>query len=91
MTLSAGASAAGAQGVAAAVLARPDLWATGLRVLAGHIRRRWWAHPPFLPLPDPSHLAWRRFTLYGDPAHPIAAADLVSYLEWCRRYRRALP
>lgn len=87
--MSAGASATGAGGAVAAVLARPDLWPTGLRVLTGHIRRRWWARAPFLPLPDPSHLAWRRFTLYGDSAHPIDAGDLVSYLEWCRRYRKA--
>lgn len=77
------------RGAAAALLARPDLWGTGLRVLVGHIRRRWWARPPFLPLPDPSHLAWRRLTLYGSADRPLAPSDLVGYLEWCRRQRRA--
>lgn len=73
----------------AAVAGRVDLWTVGARVLVGHMRRRWWARAPFLPVPDPEHLAWRRATLYGDPDHPISAEDLVGYLEWCRRQRAA--
>ncbi len=68
---------------------RPDLWLEALRAYAAHVRLRWWARPPFLPIPDGRYLAWRRETVYGDPRARIEAADLVAYLEWRRRLRRA--
>ncbi len=67
---------------------RPDLWWEALRALFAHARLRWWARPPFLPLPDRRYLAWRRETVYGDPQARIEGADLVAYLEWRRRLRR---
>ncbi len=75
----------------AAVAVRPDLWGEGLRVLLRLARRRWWCRPPFLPTPDPAYLRWRMETAYGKAAPADAgrrAADLVSYLEYCRALRR---
>jgi hypothetical protein len=59
-------------------------------VLTGiaHVRRGWWRDAPFLPLPDPAHLAWRRVTAYGED-HPVTRDDLTSYLLWADRHRGA--
>ena len=35
-----------------------------------------------------AYLRFRLQTMYGDPAHEPEAADLVVYLEWCRRFRK---
>lgn len=45
---------------------------------------RWWARPPFLPLPDRGYVRFRLVTAYGATGRP-EARDLVEYLEWCRR------
>jgi hypothetical protein len=71
-----------------AVVARPTLWPTALVQLARLAAPGWWRHRPFLPLPDPAYLRFRLQTMYGDPAHEPVADDLVTYLEWCRRFRR---
>lgn len=68
---------------------RPDLWFEALRAYGAHVRLRWWARPPFLPIPDRRYLAWRRETVYGHPDARIEPSDLVGYLEWRRRLRRA--
>jgi len=67
-----------------AVLARPWLWGAALRLAPPG----WWRRPPFLPLPDPDYAAFRLQTMYGNAAHAAEPADVVTYLEWCRRYRR---
>jgi hypothetical protein len=79
-----------AAAVVAAVVVRPRLWLVGLRqalLLAG---RRWWARPPFLPLPPPAYLRFRMVTAYGGDgtgAEPARVADdVVSYLRWCREW-----
>lgn len=44
--------------------------------------RRWYAKPPFLPLPDRSYLRWRLYTAYGN-AHAIPPAeDVERYVRW---------
>lgn len=44
--------------------------------------RRWYAKPPFLPLPDRSYLRWRLYTAYGN-AHAIPPAeDVDRYARW---------
>lgn len=53
-----------------------------------HTRRRWWRRPPFLPIPDRSHLAWRRMTAYGVD-RPADREDLTAFLLWADRQRRA--
>ena len=73
---------------AGAILTRPGLWPTAARQLAALAPRGWWWRPPYLPLPDPAYLAFRLQTMYGEPDHSPPAADVVTYLLWCRRYRR---
>jgi hypothetical protein len=73
--------------VALAVVRRPDLWITAIRqvfVLAG---RSWWTRPPFLPVPSRPYLRFRMVTAYGDADRPPDAADVVTYLGWCRQWR----
>lgn len=74
-----------------AVVRRPGLWFEALRAAAALARRDWWRRPPFLPLPDRSYLQWRVATAYGDPAGPVAADDVVAYLDWRRRQHGRRP
>lgn len=53
-----------------------------------HVRRGWWRRAPFLPLPDPAHMAWRRGTAYGTD-RPTERRDLLAYLLWADRQRKA--
>jgi hypothetical protein len=69
------------------VVARPRLWLTAARQAFRLARRRWWAHPPFLPVPDPDYLRFRFETQYGSAGEPDPH-DLVTYLEWCRESPR---
>jgi hypothetical protein len=39
-----------------------------------------------VPLPDPDYLRFRLQTAYGDRVGGPDAADVVAYLEWCRRF-----
>jgi hypothetical protein len=73
---------------AGAIIARPSLWATALRQTGRLAPRRWWARPPFLPWPAAEYLRFRLVTQYGDPAARPLAADVVTYLQWCRRWQR---
>ncbi|HYD10250.1 MAG TPA: hypothetical protein VEA78_09110 [Acidimicrobiales bacterium] len=70
-----------------AVLARPALWLTALRVWRLHLPDRWWSHRPFLPVPDRAWLRFRLQTQYGDPNARPDPADLVTWLEWSRGWR----
>jgi hypothetical protein len=74
---------------APAVLRHPSLWPTAVHQLWVLAAPGWWHRAPFLPLPDPEYLEFRLLTQYGDAHHPIEAQDLIDYLRWCRRYRRA--
>ena len=66
---------------------RPDLWLTGLRTARSLVARQWWRHPPFLPLPDRRWLHFRLMTAYGgNGAGPTDAHDVITWLEWCRRF-----
>ncbi len=65
------------------VLARPALWASALRQAWRLARPRWWARPPFVPVPDPDYLRFRFETQYGAEGRPDPH-DLLTYLEWCR-------
>ena len=76
--------------LARALARRPGLWPTAVAQAARLARPRWWAHPPFLPLPDPDYVRFRLETQYGRDvaADGIAADDLLAYLEWCRQVSR---
>jgi hypothetical protein len=71
-------------GMALAVLRRPDLWWAALGALVRLARPGWWRSGSRLPLPDARLWAFRMVTAYGDPNATPEAADLISYLEWCR-------
>lgn len=72
-----------------AVAVRPGLWWTGIRQVRLLAPTGWWQAAPYLPLPDPAYLAFRMQTQYGgDGTTPPDPADVVRFLEWCRRMRR---
>ena len=71
-----------------AVAGRPWLWGTGIRQVLRLTPTGWWKHRPFLPLPAKDYLSFRMQTAYGDQNHPVVAADLVTYLDWCRSWQR---
>lgn len=47
-------------------------------------RRRWYLHPPFLPVPPREYVAWRMYTAYGDERAIPPAADVIRYARWRR-------
>jgi len=67
-----------------AVAVRPSLRGVALRQAGRLARPRWWLRPPFLPVPDREHLAFRLETQYGDAGARTSGADLVAFLRWCR-------
>jgi hypothetical protein len=75
-------------GAALLVAVRPRLWAVAVRQARRLARPRWWARPPFLPIPDRDYLGFRFETQYGS-GEP-SARDLIAYLEWCRAMDRDL-
>ncbi len=73
--------------VAAALAARPSLWPGAVRAGFSLRADRWWSRAPFLPLPDSKWLRFRIVTAYGgDGSGPMTAEDLVTWLEWRRRF-----
>lgn len=75
-------------GVAAALVRRPDLWATAVVMALRLARPGWWRRAPFLPLPAAEYLRFRMETQYGGDGTAWAdPRDLVTYLAWCRRTR----
>lgn len=76
-------------GAVLAVALRPGLWATAIVQLIRLAAPGWWRHRPFLPLPTPGYLHLRVVTMYGgDGNGPIASADVVTWLRWCRANNR---
>lgn len=74
-------------GVAAAVMRRPRLLPTAAVVAWRLVPEGWWRRWPFLPVPDRAYLRFRLETAYGgDGSRPPLARDVVTYLEWCRRF-----
>ena len=55
-----------------------------LRTAWAFRRRRWWARPPFLPLPDREYLRWRMYTAYADEAAVPPAEDVIRFARWRR-------
>lgn len=68
-------------GAAFALLRRPGLW----RVAAKMVPPGWWRRWPPLPVPPAEYVRFRAETMYGPAGGPLEGADLVAYLEWCRR------
>ena len=65
-------------------LFNPRLAADLLRTVWAFRRRRWWAHAPYLPLPDRDYLHWRMYTAYADEAAVPPADDVVRFARWRR-------
>lgn len=51
-------------------------------------RRRWWAAPPFLPLPPREYLDWRQETAFGAAAEDPPIESLLRFLRWSARQSR---
>ena len=73
---------------ALAIAGRPALWGVAVVQLVRLAPVGWWRRWPPVPTPDPDYLRFRLQTQYGDPEREPEPADVVSYLEWCRRYGR---
>jgi hypothetical protein len=69
--------------VAGALVRHPGLWGTAASQALRLAGPGWWHRRPFLPLPDPAYLRFRLETQYGNDREP-EAADVVTYLHWCR-------
>ena len=74
--------------VARAVAMRPSLWGVAVGQAVRLAPAGWWRRWPPVPLPDPAYLRFRLQTAYGDSARAPSPADVVAYLDWCRRMRR---
>ena len=76
-----------AVGVVTAVAARPRLWPAAVTVAWRLIPTRWWARPPFLPLPSRAYVRFRKEAYYGDSQTSFRPADVLKYLSWVRSWR----
>jgi hypothetical protein len=65
-------------------LLNPRLGLDLLRTAWAFRRRRWWAQPPFLPLPDRAYLRWRMYTAYADENAVPPLDDVVRFARWRR-------
>lgn len=70
-----------------ALVRHPALWPTALSQVWRLAGKGWWRRPPFLPLPDRAYLRFRVHTAYGVDRDPDPA-DIVTWLQWCRAWRR---
>jgi hypothetical protein len=63
--------------------------AEAIRVAVSHSRRFWWRTGNRLPGASTQHLRWRLETAYGDSGISADWTDVVDFIEWRRRQRRA--
>jgi hypothetical protein len=63
---------------------RPRLALDLLKTAWAFRRRRWWASPPYLPLPDRAYLRWRMYTAYGNEDAVPPVEDVVRFARWRR-------
>lgn len=64
---------------------RPSLALDLARVSWRFRNRRWYARPPFLPLPDGEYVRWRMETAYGSPDALPSAEEVERYVRWAVR------
>lgn len=76
-------------GVARLLLRRPRLWPTAVGQIFRLAPNGWWRRRPFLPLPSPEYLHFRLVTMYGGNDPRAKPADVIDYLEWCRKFPKA--
>lgn len=70
---------------AALSVSRPRLIGPLVRAAWRFRARRWWAKPPFLPLPPHKYLEWRMHTAFGSADAVPEAEQLARYLRWTRQ------
>jgi hypothetical protein len=75
--------------VLGAVLAHPSLWWSGVGAVFRLARRGWWHKAPFLPVPGEAYWHFRLVTAFGGTGEgaALSGAEVVAYLQWCRRTR----
>lgn len=73
-------------GAGLAVAARPRLWPAAARQMVRLAPSGWWRRWPPIPVPRRDYLQFRLQTAYGDAGRNPDPADVVAYLEWCRRW-----
>ncbi|MBT8208791.1 MAG: hypothetical protein HKN94_12010 [Acidimicrobiales bacterium] len=73
-------------GAAWALARHPGLWRTAIRLGRRHARSRWWATPPFLPLPDPGWLAFRYETAFASTTDRPTPEQFIEYLHWAKAW-----
>jgi hypothetical protein len=56
-----------------------------LGVAWGFRARRWYATPPFLPLPPRDYVRWRMYTAYGEETAVPPAEDVIRFATWRRK------
>ncbi|HSA56656.1 MAG TPA: hypothetical protein VLE53_13185 [Gemmatimonadaceae bacterium] len=69
-------------GLARRAIISPRLARDLLLVLWRFRRRRWFARPPFLPLPAREYVRWRMYTAYGDENAVPPVDDMIRYARW---------
>jgi len=69
-------------------LLNPRLGIDLLRTAWAFRRRRWWAQPPFLPVPDRTYLRWRMHTAYADDDAVPPLDDVIRFARWRRETMR---
>jgi hypothetical protein len=72
-------------GLAVRALVSPSLLRDLIRVAWRFRSRRWFARPPFLPVPSPAYTRWRMYTAYGDDRAVPPLEDVIRYARWTRR------
>ncbi len=65
----------------------PTLALDLIRVTWRFRTRRWYLHPPFLPLPAMTYVRWRMHTVYGDHHAVPPVADVIRYARWAGRQK----
>ncbi len=63
--------------------------AESVRTAVSHTRREWWKSGNHLPGASPVHLAWRLETAYGSSDVDPDFADVIDFVQWRRRQRKA--
>ncbi|MGI8809633.1 MAG: hypothetical protein ACR2KK_17690 [Acidimicrobiales bacterium] len=71
---------------AVAVAVRPRLWGVVVRQGWRMAGPGWWRRWPPVPRPAPEYLRFRFQTAFGDRDGGPEPAEVVAYLEWCRRF-----
>ena len=70
--------------LAARAVVNPRLAVDLIRTAWAFRRRRWWAMPPFLPLPDRTYLRWRMYTAYASEDAVPPLEDVIGFARWRR-------